>query len=179
VRVATCQSWLGQRPAAQRLLASVLEKDPNHGLALRTRGQIANTDGDLVAAEKYLRQAVRVLPFDYHAHFWLSQVLERQGKKADAKVMELRAKEIEQAMAKLGDVSKQKLSQSPNDPGVHCEMGTVLLSLGFKEAGLRWLESALRLKKDFLPAHTALAAFYRSQGDTDKAEEHERQARKQ
>jgi len=65
----------------------------------------------------------------------------------------------------------------PNDPALHVEMGTLLLALGHKKVGLQWLENAVTLKPDFAPAHAALAEYYRSQGETEKAAEHERQAR--
>jgi tetratricopeptide (TPR) repeat protein len=177
VRLARCQNMLGKRTEARDLLASVLAKNPDDGLALRTRGQISLMDGELDDAEVDLRRAVRVMPFDQPSLWSLSDTLKQQKKTSEAGTFIARAEKLKEAQEKLAEVSKQKMSLHPNDPALHCEMGTLLIRLGHEEVGKRWLESALNLKGNYRPAHAALADYYRTQGNFEKAEEHQPQVR--
>jgi len=83
VRLAICRYRLGQSREARTLLDAVLAQSPNHGLALLTRGQMVQMTGQLPEAEKWLRQAVRVMPYDYKAHWSLLVCLRQAGQTAE------------------------------------------------------------------------------------------------
>ncbi len=176
VRLARCQYLVGQRAQARSLLAKVLAVDPEHGPALRARGQMNLMDGSLEEAETDLREAVRLMPFDHASHWSLHQTLQRLKKHDEAKAMGARAEKLKEGMEKLQQLSTQKMSVRPNDPDLHCEMGKLLLSQGYKEVGVSWLESALEHKPDHRGAHAALAEYYAAEGKSQKAEEHRRLA---
>jgi predicted Zn-dependent protease len=173
VRLARCQHGLGQGEQARDLLDRVLHDHPDHGLALRTRGEIALQDAQPAEAEGFLRRAVRVLPHDYSSQWSLYLALQRQeGKAAEAQAQLARAEQLKEQNERLAEIRTRKMSKDPHNPALHCEMGTLLLSLGYKDVGEQWLLSALREKPDYAPAHKALADFYEEQGDTENAALH-------
>ncbi len=176
VRLARCDHLLGRAEPARALLDAVLAEHPDHGLALRTRGQVELSGGSPTEAEKWLRQAVAVLPHDYQAHWSLYRALLRQDKSAEAAACLRRAQEAEDRATRLGEILTHEMAGRPLDPALHCELGVLLLRMDQKEVGRSWLLSALRLDPNYRPAHAALADYYQTQGDADRAAEHRRQA---
>jgi tetratricopeptide (TPR) repeat protein len=173
VRLARCHHGLGQGEQARELLDRVLRDHPDNGLALRTRGEIALQEAQPAEAETFLRRAVRVLPHDYSCQWSLYLALQRQeGKAVEAQAQLARAEHLKEQNERLAEIRTRKMSQDPHNPALHCEMGTLLISLGYKDVGERWLLSALHEKPDYAPAHKALADFYEEQGDAEKAAEH-------
>ncbi len=176
VQTARCYNMLDRQAEARALLDAVLAAHPDHGLALRTRGQFALADSQPGRAERWLRQAAASRPGDYQAQWLLFQALAQQNKTAEAQAQKRRAEEVRDRSERLGELSSRKLSEQPLDPALHYEMGVLLLRGGQKELGERWLHSALHLEKDYRPAHAVLADFYQRQGDPARAAEHRRQA---
>ncbi|MBI1918422.1 MAG: tetratricopeptide repeat protein [Planctomycetes bacterium] len=172
VRIARCQNLLGRSPQARELLDAVLAREPDNGAALRTRGEIALLKGDIEDAERWLRRAVRVLPDDYQTNWALHRALTEGGKVDEARRQGARARELEQRLERLAEIGTRKLSERPHDPALHCEMGELLLVMGHKELGERWLLSALEQDPRYRPAHAALAKLYAAKGDKEKAEYH-------
>jgi predicted Zn-dependent protease len=167
---------LGQREQARQTLEAVLAEHPEHGVALRTRGQLALMDGQAAEAEKWLREAVCVLPNDYLANWVLNQSLRQQNKTAEAQVQLERAQRLKDDRERLAELTTRHMSERPHDPAIHCELGTLLIRTGHAETGLLWLHSALRQDANYRPAHTALADFYQAKGDTDRAAYHRQRA---
>jgi predicted Zn-dependent protease len=176
VRVARCHSGLGRTEQAVRLLDGLLARRPHDGQALKARGEVALTAGAAAEAEPWLRAAGRELPYDYQVQWSLCQCLRQQGKDAEAKAELARAQQLEDRIARLNELSSRKLAASPHDPALYCEFGTLLLDLGHREMGERWLLTALREDPNYRPAHLALAAYYEKQGDRQKAAEHQQLA---
>jgi predicted Zn-dependent protease len=177
VPLARCLSGLGQGEQARELLDRVLTKHPDDGPALRTLGEVDLLEGKLAEAEATLRQTVRVLPNDYRAQWALYQALQRQqDKAAEAQAQLALAEQLKERSERLAEIRTRKMSQDPHNPALHCELGTLLLSLGYKDVGEIWLLSALREKPDYAPAHKALAALYEEQGDAEKAAYHRGEA---
>ncbi len=177
VRRAVCLHRLGHSREARTLLDSVLAEHPDNGLALLTRGQIAQLLGQLPEAEKWLREAVRVMPQDYKTHWSLCQCLRQRGKTEDADEEQKRTDTLRDRWERLSELTTHLLSQNPDDPALQCELGKLLLQLGLNEAGRNWLLGALRLDEHYVPALTALADYYQQQGDTDAAKEYRERAR--
>lgn len=176
VRLAMCRYWLGHTREARTILDNILAEHPDNGLALLTRGQIAQAAGQLPEAEEWLRKAVRVRPNDYKAHSSLCKCLRQQGK-AEANAEEKRSDALRDRWKRYNELTTHLLSQRPNDPALQCELGKLMLELGLNEAGRNWLLGALRLDEHYVPALTALADYYQQQGDTDAAKEYGERAR--
>src|SRR5262249_19594012 len=157
-------------------LDAFLEKNPDHGLALRTRGQFALADNQPDQAERWLRHATEVMPNDYLSHFLLGRALQEQRKTKEAKAQLEIADPVKARAERVGALTSSKLSEQPLDPALHCEMGVLLLRNGHKATAESWLQSALSLDPGYKPAHAALAEFYQAQGDEKRAAEHRRQA---
>jgi tetratricopeptide (TPR) repeat protein len=174
VRLARCRAGLGQLADARKLLDEVLRDHPGHAMALRVRGEVDLTAGLPDTAVGWLRQAATADPYDYLTQFLLFQALRQQGK--DAAGPKARADSLKDSHERLSELMTSKMSAQPHDPALHCKLGTLLLSLGHRQLGERWLLSALVKDPSYQPAHVALAEYYQGRGDTEKAAEHRRQA---
>jgi predicted Zn-dependent protease len=176
VRLARCHNVIGNRDLARQLLAGVLERHPEHGLALRTRGHFALADNQPAEAEKWLRRAAKAWPTDYQTQWLLSQALAQQHKSREADEQLQIAQALKDRVERLGELRSRKMSEQPLEPALHYEMGVLLIRTGHKEVGERWLLSALQLDPNYRAAHQALADYYQGEGKTTLAEEHRRQS---
>ncbi|MCI0465346.1 MAG: tetratricopeptide repeat protein [Gemmataceae bacterium] len=176
VDAARCHHNLGRKDQAQQLLKEVLAAHPDHGLALHEMGRQAALTGDDAQAERWLRKAVRALPHHYPAVYTLAQCLQRQGKADEAKPYAATAAQLKERLERVNEIRRREMSQRPFDPVLHAETGRLLIGLGQKETGHRWLLSALRLNPHQTAAHAALADYYEQEGDPTRAAIHRRQA---
>jgi tetratricopeptide (TPR) repeat protein len=176
VQMARCRNGLGQMKQARELLDEVLAEHPDHAAALRAYGQMTRQAGQLEEAEKWLRRAARVLPYDYSVQYGLQAVLKELGKTEAAKEQLARAQELKDRRERLAEISQRKLSERPYDPALHYELGKLLTSLGQEESGAVWLHSALRQDPNYQPAHAALADYYEKTKDEEQAAYHREQA---
>jgi tetratricopeptide (TPR) repeat protein len=177
VRLATCRAVLGDPQEGVQMLDEVLRQHPHYPLALAERGKIAVANGEYAAAELWLREAVKLNPGDHSARYALVQCLERAGKESDAQEEQRQIKKLEADLRKLSHIATHQMSQNPNDPALHYELGSILLRNGFEEPGLHWLNSAIKLEPGFAPAHQELADFYKRIGNAAQADHHRRLAR--
>lgn len=176
VRMAICRNQWGRVREARELLDEVLAQRPDHGLALLTRGQIDQVNGQLPQAEKWLRRAAEVLPFDYKAHWALAECLRQQGNTKEAQAVGARANWLKDRLERFTEITVHRISQQPNNPALYCEAGKLMFELGNPEGGKRWLSSALMIDQHYVPALTALADHYDKQGDRTTAEDYRRRA---
>lgn len=176
VRLARCQRMLGQTEVARQTLDRVLAAHPDHGLALRTRGQFALSAQEPVEAERWLRRAAAVLAEDYQTQWLLFQVLQQQGKTEEAATQLKTAERVRDLAERLGELQSRRLAEQPLDPALHYEMGVLLLRTGHPALGEGWLHSALNLDPTHRPAHAALADYYDRRGDKARADDHRRRA---
>jgi tetratricopeptide (TPR) repeat protein len=178
VRLATCRAVLGDPQEAVQLLDRIVEQHPHFALALAERGKIAVATGDYAAAETWLREAVKRSPADHSARYALVQCLQRAGKEPEALNEQQQIKKLETDLKTLSDIATQRMSQAPNDPALHYELGAILLRNGFVDQGLHWLNSAVNLQPNHAPAHQELAAYYQRVGNSEQADRHRRLAEK-
>lgn len=172
VRLAKCRDFLGEQDEAVRLLEEVLARQPHFASALLERGRIALSRGDYKAAEGWLREAVARSPAEHEAHYLLVQCLRRCDKEAEARQEEHKLKLLETDLRRLDEIANVRMSQTPDDPTLHGELGAILLRSGFIEQGLHWLHSALQRDARCTQAHKALAEYYQQMGDVERAEHH-------
>jgi len=175
IHLARAHKDLGRTQEARALLDALLAEQPEHALAMRVRGEV-ELAADPAAAETWLRKSIAAAPFDYQAHFLLSQALSQQSKDAEAKRQRIVADDLKDRSERLGDIMSRRMSIHPHDPALHVEMGKLLISLGEKEVGRGWLQTALQKDPAFRPAHAALADYYEEAGDAQQAAVHRRQA---
>src|SRR5262249_60575665 len=156
---------------ARQILNSVLERHPNHGPSLLLLGRIILSTAQPAEAEGTLRKAAEVLPFDYQAQFQLGQCLSRQeGKSAEAQSQLAHADKLLKHHERMTEITT-RLSVRPHDASLHYEMGILLMQLGNKDLGAKWLGSALQEKPDYPEARDALIAYLREVGDTQAADQ--------
>jgi predicted Zn-dependent protease len=176
-RIAYSLDRVGRTDEARPLLDTVLADNPDDGYALRIRGQMELTAGNLNEAESRLRDAIRVLPHDYRVRYSLAQCLREEHQESAAREVQAVADKLKARSERLGELRSREMPVKPHDPALHCEMGILLDLMGYTEVAEKWLYSALYEDPDYLPAHAALADFYeRHQRGTDKVEEHRRLA---
>jgi tetratricopeptide (TPR) repeat protein len=175
-RLARCYNMLGRGPEARQMLDTLLEKHPDHGVALRTRGMLALTDQQPAEAERWLRRATKQLPDDYQSQWFFAESLRQQDKTAEAKAQLAIAEQVRARSEKLSDFTSKGLADKPLDPALRYEMGLLLIQTGQQQAGVRWIEGALVLDPGYKPAHATLADYYERTGDTARAADHRRQS---
>jgi tetratricopeptide (TPR) repeat protein len=177
-RLALALDRVNRKEEARALLDAVLAENPEHPLGLRYRGKIELLAENLPAAEKWLRDAVRVRPFDYHTRYDLVQCLRQEQKDDAAREESAIAEKLKARHERLTDIRTREMSMHPHDPALHCEMGVLCDSLGYTELAEKWLFSALHEDPDYGPAHAALAEYYeRHLGDAALVKSHREQAR--
>ena len=165
------KSAVGEMKKARQILQSVLDRNPDHGQSLLLLGRIILSTGQPSEAEATLRHAAEVLPFDYQAQWQLYQCLNRQeGKSAEAQSQLAFAEQLRKRYLQKSELTT-KLSVRPHDASLHYEMGMLLMQLGHKELGAKWLSSALQEKPDYPEARDALVAYLREVGRTEVADE--------
>jgi predicted Zn-dependent protease len=176
VRLAACRAFLGRAEEAVRLLDDVLANNSDFVPALAERGKIALEQGEYPAAENWLRKAIEGKPSDRSSRFRLVQCLHLSGKVGEAQKQEQRLKQLEADLKRIDEIANRSMAETPNDPVLHCELGTMLLRCGFVEPGLHWLHTALRRDARCSLAHQALAQYYQRIGASEQAEQHRRLA---
>jgi tetratricopeptide (TPR) repeat protein len=172
VRLARCRDFLGEQDEAVRLLDEVLNQQPQFAPALLERGRIALSRGDYKTAEDWLQEAVARNPGEHEARYLLVQCLRRSDKEKEARQQEHKLKLLEIDLRRLAEITNESMSQAPEDPSLHGELGAILLRNGFVEQGLHWLHNALQRDAHCSQAHEALAEYYQQMGDVERAEHH-------
>lgn len=175
--LARCYFFERRHDEAWSLLERALAEHPDNGLCIRTRGQFALMDNQPAQAEQWLRRAVAAMPEDHQSHWLLFESLRLQGKTKAAEEQKQKAEAIKDRSARLTELRSRTLAEFPLDPAVHYEMGKLLIDTGRAENGERWFLTALELDPEHRLSHAALAAYYESRGDKEKAQLHSARAK--
>jgi predicted Zn-dependent protease len=145
-------------------------------LALGERGKLELAMGKADEAERWLRRAVAVVPFEREIaySFWL--VIQRdEAKKVEAATWVARLAQIDADLTRMAEVMRL-INASPNDPAPRHEAGMLMLRNGQEEEGVRWLDNALRQDPGYRPTHQALAEYYEKKGKATLAAYHRQRA---
>lgn len=156
VALAVTRFKQGRLDESRRLLDAVLAEHSDNEEALRERGRLALSDESAALAEKWLRRAEKLNPYDPQLLPLLSTALEHQGKKDEAQIFQDRFQQNDRDFQRLSQICLHELGERPNDPVLHSELGTLLLRLGYQEAGRNWLLLALQEDPNCAPARAAL-----------------------
>jgi tetratricopeptide (TPR) repeat protein len=165
---------VGRAGTARELLDDVLAAHPKFAPALIERSRLALRDGDAERAVNGLREAVALDPSNSQAQYQLFVALEGSGQKEEARRQQARLKQLEDDLNRLQEIATRLMPQRPHDPAVHYEAGQIALRVGAQAEGVDWLINALREDPHYLPAHRALADYYRRIGDLGRAAHHQR-----
>lgn len=153
-------------------LVGPLTAGPNpNPRALLLRGKLLLDEGKADDALPFLRRAVERDPFEPEPLFTLARGLRQAGRAEEAAAAE------EQWKRTAADVTRasvlgRAIAASPNDPELRREIGELYLRNGKEVDGVRWLESAVRVRPDYAPAHKLLADHYDRTGPPEKAAAH-------
>jgi tetratricopeptide (TPR) repeat protein len=165
VQLAQALDLQGRGDEARSTLDECLRRFPDHPAALAERGRIANRDGDSRRAEELLRLATRLDPGDARARYQLYLALNQNDKKDEAQKELAAQKAIVADVERIEELLFGRLKQSPNDPAAYHEVAMIALRSGRAKEALRWLQNALQVDPNYVPAHRTLAAYYHETGN--------------
>jgi tetratricopeptide (TPR) repeat protein len=171
VGLARCYRQLDKPQETAQSLEEALRLAPGNVDAQRERGRLAQDQGQVAEAVRWLRQVVAVAPYDREATFILAQSLQQLGKGDEAAAYFKKVDEIDSKIKHLEEVTRQ-IAKAPHDPALRHEAGKIFLESGQPIEGLRWLHSALQEDPSFGPTRRTLVDYYDGIGDTVNAARH-------
>lgn len=169
--LASCRIEQGRADQAIPLIERVLSDEPTSPSAVFLRGKAAWQQGDSVGAERWLRQAAEMTPDDGDALYLLIQCLRDGRQEAEAGRLTKQLEQLRRELLRLDELI-QIIAKKPDALAPRQEAGEISLRIGRSNEGLRWLNSALRLKGDQRRTHQALANYYYRINNVSLAETH-------
>jgi predicted Zn-dependent protease len=166
--LARCRRSQGRGTEAREFLDALLANHPDHVEGLCEKGKLALEDRQPDAAERLLRRACALAPFDRDANYNLVQCLLHLDKKDEARGLQARLDRITADLQRAADLTR-KVAAAPMDPGLRHEIGVLFLRNGQEKGGLRWLHSALQAAPGHRPTHATLAEHYQRSGQPQAA----------
>jgi tetratricopeptide (TPR) repeat protein/thiol-disulfide isomerase/thioredoxin len=142
----------GDFPQAQRCLHEAVRLDPQDADAWNNLGLIAGQQEKYDEALEYFRHAALANPNHPLAVQNMMRIYQMEGRAADAQAM----------LAQL-------IVKAPTNPGLHLGLAMALIGQDKMDAGRAELETAIRLKPDFVDAINNLGALLLQSGDTAAA----------
>jgi Tfp pilus assembly protein PilF len=144
---------------------------PKDAGVLVTLAKLELQEKHAAKAEEWVRRALKEAPTDTEAEFTLAAALQAQERWDEAKtVLEQHGRDT--AMWKRIALMLQQDAERPNtDPAALSELGIIFLHSN-EHVGLYWLHRALQRDPHHQPTHKALAEFFESKGDREKAAFH-------
>lgn len=139
--------------------------------ALHLRGRLLLEGGRPADALPSLRRAAERDPSEPEILFTLFQCLQQTGPPDEATAAERRWKQAAADLARVNELGRA-IAAAPADPDLRREMGELFLRNGREADGVRWLESALKVRPDHAPTHRLLADHYVRSGRPDRAAAH-------
>lgn len=170
-----CRFLQGEMEDALGLLTTAEQQLPNDSTVLL---YLAKLDMQahpprLEAAEDRLRRALKQDPTDTNAEYLLLGCLQSRGRKEDADHLR---KQYDQDIARMKRVEqtlREDADRPVNDPAALAKVGVLFLPSN-ERLGRYWLQRALQCDAGYQPALTALAEYYESKGQLDRASAYRR-----
>jgi tetratricopeptide (TPR) repeat protein len=159
-----------------RQLAPELERRSDDSEALYHCGRFAIFERRWADAEQLLGRAIQLAPNDHEVHRELAVCLQQLGRDDEARRHTERVRAIEADLAKLESLV-EAVVKSPQNPAPRREAGLICLRNGQVQEGLRWLHGVLETTPNDRTTHEALADYFASQGNTERAAYHRQKAR--
>lgn len=167
---------VGDGDRARDLLDELIAAHPAEGTILSERGQLALEEGDDESAERWLRRALELRPFDLQVHYSLYRCLQQRGLTEEARQCLHKFEGLATASRRL-KVLERELAKAGPDAARRYEAGLLAMRLGWEAQGERYLFAALRDDPKHREAHKALADHFEKRGRPDRAAFHRGAAR--
>ncbi len=176
VQLGACREAQGRLDEAVAILDRVIagSRDPqalHYFQALHYRGRLEMNRGRPAEALPFLRRAADRPQAEVDLLYTIFLCTKQAGTPAEAQAAEERWRRSDADSKRVAELAKA-ISKAPQNPDLRHEMGELFLRYGRDTDGVRWLESALRVRPDHAPTHRALAAYYERTGRPDLAREH-------
>jgi tetratricopeptide (TPR) repeat protein len=164
--LAQCYRALGRGKEAEEILAALAHEDPESAVVWSERGKLALKGPDLARAERFLRKAARLSPYDYTTYYSLYLCLRQQGRsrRAEAARYHARYEKLRNDARRLDELVLRGLSEHPKDAATLYEVGRLLARLGQEKQGVYYYQQALRYQPNHQGARRALAAYQAKAG---------------
>jgi tetratricopeptide (TPR) repeat protein len=172
-RLGQCRFLQGEAEEARRLLEAAVEQIPNDSAVLLHLAKLEMQENHPAPAERWLRRALKVDPTDTEAQFTLVASLQAQGRWDEAKAALEQYQKDTALLKRIGRALQEEAEHPSTDPGTLFELGDVFLRTN-AHVGLYWLHRALQHDPEHQPTHKALAEYYESKGEPEKAAVHRR-----
>jgi hypothetical protein len=164
--LAHCGEDSAELSTASAIVNELLEIQPKLVPALVARARHSLRLGQPAAGEEQARRAVAIAPHNAEANSVLRLCLEAQGKQDESHQRQLANNESRQAEL------WRKLRDAPHDPAVCCEIGRWTAETGEEQESAGWFFLALCEDRHFVPAHAALAEYFKRAGQPRLAQAH-------
>jgi tetratricopeptide (TPR) repeat protein len=155
---AECLHGLGKLDAAQEVLRSAVELDPQYFPARLKQGKLFLIAGQAADAERSLTEAAELQPLNSQVHFQLSQAWKRLEKPQQAAAELRRMREIQAVEREFSDLHETAARQ-PADAEVRYRLGELARDLGKPELAKVWYRAALAIDPHHEPSRAALATI--------------------
>jgi predicted Zn-dependent protease len=176
-RLGQCRFLQGETVEARRLLEAAAEALPDDPQVLLYLARLDLQDRQPARAEARLRHLLDRDPADTEARYTLVSALKFQRRDQEA-ARELAEYDRHKALLERANKLLQDEARKPTrDPGPAYEVGALLLQIRQERQGLYWMDQALARDPDHQPTHRALAEYFESKGDKERAAFHRRRLR--
>jgi tetratricopeptide (TPR) repeat protein len=132
--------WLDQGRAdeARRLLDDLLAAHPREPVLLIERGKLALSEGQVAAAERWLREAMALQPTAPGPYYSLFLCLNAQGRTVEAQSFRTRFDELQADVTRL-EALLRRAAEAQRDPSLCREIARLFSSMGEQQEAERWL----------------------------------------
>jgi tetratricopeptide (TPR) repeat protein len=169
-----CHFSLGQMEAASNV-ENLLAQNPNQLRGLLLSAKINMAKGAWDNALVRLRQAQAIAPHLPEMLQALIVVLRQLHRSHEADQLEKKYRhflEKGQQLAELGE----KIQAEPGDASLRYQAGKLCLELGLEKAATDWFQSVFWIDPNHRPTHSALAEYWATLGQPQRAAYHRRRA---
>ncbi len=171
--LARCRRKAGRLDEGRQLLADLRQRNAHYPGALTETGRVAADDGRTEEAIDWLRQATAEAPRDRVAYVTLLNCLRLAGRAEEEQACRQTLDRLDVDLKRIDELTRAALNR-PYDPDLRCELGVLFLRNGEEAEGLRWLGLALEQAPAHKQAHRALADYFDSKGQPERAAPHRR-----
>ena len=124
--------------------------------------------GKVDEAIKTLAPLRELWPDDIDLNYTLARAYSQNGQDALADPLFAKTEEG-RAIMKDFDIRMRQASQEPENAQLRFELGRLLMNYSSREEGRVWLQGAIQLKPDLIPALQEMEKYYSKKGDTPNA----------
>jgi tetratricopeptide (TPR) repeat protein len=167
-----CRFMEGRPNEAEPLLKAAVEELPNDPPLVITLAKLYNQMGQPVEAENWLKKLTD--GYDLEARTTLIESLRLQGREKERAAAQERYEKDRVLLRHADELLRSEVDHPTSGPAIPYEAGMIFLQIGQERLGLNRLHEALERDPGHQPSHKALADYYDSHGEPEKAAAHRR-----